>query len=180
MNLSGSKTELNLLRTFSGESRARTKYNIYGEMARAEGYYCIGHIFDETASNEFAHAREAFCKYLKMMNTTEENLLDAAIGEKEEVEQSYRDFEETAKKEGFHEIAHFFNDLREVEEKHKEKFMKLYQEIKSKTLYCSNTEKMWKCLNCGYIYTGKEVPDKCPLCKYPRGYFEMYCNCEKK
>ena len=33
MDFKGSKTEKNLYRTFAGESRARTKYNLYAEKA---------------------------------------------------------------------------------------------------------------------------------------------------
>ena len=27
------------------------------------------------------------------------------------------------------------------------------------------------CLNCGYVYRGKEVPKECPVCDHDRGYF---------
>ena len=34
MDLKGSKTEKNLMTAFAGESQARTKYNLYGIVAR--------------------------------------------------------------------------------------------------------------------------------------------------
>ena len=52
MDLKGSKTEKNLYRTFAGESRARNKYNLYAEKARAEGYEWVAEVFDTTAINE--------------------------------------------------------------------------------------------------------------------------------
>ena len=57
MDLSGSKTEKNLYRTFAGESRVKNKYNLYAEKARQEGLQWIAAIFDETAENEKAYAR---------------------------------------------------------------------------------------------------------------------------
>ncbi|SHE35218.1 rubrerythrin family protein [Clostridium fallax] len=181
MDISGTKTEKNLLKTFAGESRARNRYDLYSEKANQEGYYWIAKVFNETALNEFAHAREVFKRYLKMINSTEQNLLSAAMGENEEAESIYKDFENTARMEGFNDIADFFKELREVEESHKERFMMLYEGLKNKNLYNSNKEDtMWKCLNCGYIHIGKNAPEICPLCKFPRGYFKLYCKCEKK
>ena len=45
MDLKGSKTEKNLYRTFLGESRARSKYTLYAEKAKKEGYQWIASIF---------------------------------------------------------------------------------------------------------------------------------------
>ncbi|MDD6794319.1 MAG: ferritin family protein, partial [Clostridiaceae bacterium] len=56
MNLKGSITERNLYKTFAGESRARTKYSLYAEKARKEGYRWVGELFDEISNNEKAHA----------------------------------------------------------------------------------------------------------------------------
>ena len=32
--------------------------------------------------------------------------------------------------------------------------------------------KKWKCKVCGYIHTGDEPPEKCPLCDAPKEMFE--------
>lgn len=175
MEFQQSETYKNLLKTFAGEARARDMYNFYGEKARDEGYNYLGEIFDLTASNEYAHAREAFKRYLKMVGTTEENLKTASMGEANEYEALYKEFEEMAKSEGFDDIADFYADLREVEESHYKRYNSLYNELKNGTLYKGNADSMWKCMNCGYIYIGEEAPMVCPLCKYPRKYFEPYC-----
>ena len=86
MKLMGSKTEKNLLRTFAGESRARTMYTLYGEKAEKEGLHYIAKVFQLTSDNELAHAREVFNDYLKMNGCTIENLLEAVAGEKAENE----------------------------------------------------------------------------------------------
>ena len=175
MDLKGSKTEKNLYKTFAGESRANTKYTLYAEKARCDGYRWVGEIFDETAGNERAHAREAFGRFLKKINGTEENLIDAAMGEADESKKIYKEFEDIARKEGFVEIADFYKELQEVEENHGKCFIKLAEKIKNDKIFKSADVTMWQCMNCGYIHEGKEAPRYCPLCKYPREYFKPYC-----
>lgn len=174
-SLKGSNTEKNLYKTFAGESRARNKYTFYGEKAKCEGYEWICEVFNETGNNEKAHAREVFNKYLKLLGNTECNLRDAVMGETEETKKIYKDFEEEAKKEGFMEIAHFFKELREVEEHHEERYKDLLDRMENGTLYKRDKEEKWQCMNCGYIHEGKEAPEKCPLCKFPQGYFKIAC-----
>lgn len=178
MELRGSKTEKNLYKTFAGESRARTKYSLYAEQAKCEGYVWISQIFEETAENEKAHARLAFKTFLELIGTTEENLLDAAKGEREETAKTYKEFEQTAKEEGFDDIAKFYKELREIEEDHCKRYAILYEKLKNDKLFMSSKEKMWRCLNCGYIYEGCEAPEICPACKYPQSFFKPYCKDE--
>ncbi|GAA0068570.1 rubrerythrin family protein [Clostridium sardiniense] len=175
MKLEGSKTEKNLYKTFSGESRARGKYNLYAEKAREEGYRWVGEIFDETAANEYAHSREAFKRYLGKVNSTEDNLVNSAYFENEESKSIYKEFEKVAMDEGFEEIAQFYKELQEVEESHKKRFLTLCEKIRTDTMFKSNTETYWQCMNCGYIHEGMEAPAICPLCKYERSYFKPYC-----
>lgn len=176
MNLKGSKTEKNLFKTFAGESRVRNKYSFYAERARVDGFMYIADIFEETSNNEKAHAREVYERYLDRISNTKNNLIEAALGESEESRVIYKEFEETAREEGFDDIADFYKELQEAEEHHKERFLNLAKRIKEGKMFKSNKKENWLCLNCGYIYEGKEVPMKCPLCKYPRSYFERLDN----
>ena len=64
MELKGSATEKNLLKSFAGESQARTRYTFFASLAKKEGYEQISEIFTETAGNEKEHA-ELFFKLLK-------------------------------------------------------------------------------------------------------------------
>lgn len=175
MNFKGSKTYENLLRTFAGESRARNKYTLYAEKARKEGFQYIASIFEETAANELAHAREAFGRYLSMVRTTEDNLKDAAQGEAMESSKIYKDFERTAREEGFTEIADFYKELSEVEENHYNRYNEILNKLQKGMEFKRNTDVKWQCMNCGYIHIGKEAPLACPLCKYPRSFFKIYC-----
>jgi len=176
MNLKGSNTEKNLFKTFAGESRARNKYTFYADKARVDGLMHVGDIFDETAGNEKAHAREVYRRFLDKVSSTKNNLIDSALGEAEESKVIYKEFECMARDEGFDEIADFYKELQEVEEHHKERFLELAKEIKDDTIFKSDKEEEWLCLNCGYIYEGTEAPMTCPLCKYPRSYFKRLDN----
>jgi rubrerythrin len=175
MDFKGSKTEQNLYKTFAGESRARNKYNLYAERARLDGYQWVAEVFDETAHNEFAHARESYGTFLNLIGCTKDNLLDCILGETDEYKIIYKEFEEDARAEGFMEIADFYKELAETEEKHAERFKALYDKIEDGTMFKSSEESLWICMNCGYIHEGKEAPLVCPLCKYPRAYFKPYC-----
>jgi len=99
MELKGSKTEMNLLAAFAGESQARTKYTYFASKAKKEGYEQIAAIFLETAENEKEHAKLWF----KLLNggeipPTKENLKVAAEGENYEWTDMYAEFAKTAKK----------------------------------------------------------------------------------
>lgn len=175
MNLKGSKTEKNLLKTFAGESRARNRYDLYAEKARLDGYQWVGEIFNQTALNEYAHARRSYGQLLNGVGSTKENLVDAIIGETSEFKDIYRKFENEAREEGFIEIANFYKELREVEESHSERFKALYDKLEDGTMFKGPIESKWVCMNCGYIHEGSDAPLVCPLCKYPQAYFKPLC-----
>ncbi|MDD3224218.1 MAG: rubrerythrin family protein [Clostridium sp.] len=175
MEVKGSKTEKNLYATFAGESRARNQYTFFADKAGEEGLQYIRSIFLATAENEKAHAREVFRRYLKLVKSTEENLKTSAEGEAFESSKLYKQFEKEAREEGFTQIADFYKELAEVEEHHMERFKEMRKILVSGKEFSRDKEVMWQCMNCGYIHVGKEAPEVCPLCKYPKGYFKVYC-----
>jgi len=177
------KTQSNLLKAFAGESMARKKYTYYAKRARKEGYEWIAHVFEETADNERAHAEREFeliknkaemtnTYDIHALGTTLENLKNAAAGEKYEWTSMYPDFEKTAREENEKAIAAAFKEIAEVEEKHEERYMKLAERLESGQLFkTDNPGAEWKCLNCGYIHTGKDAPSTCPACAKPQSYY---------
>ena len=108
MDLKGSETEKNLLMTFAGESRASNKYALYAEKAKKEGYEYVAEVFTMTSLNERAHSRVVYDKFLNQVKSTADNLMAAVKGETEEFTDIYKRFEDTARKEGFTEIAEFY------------------------------------------------------------------------
>jgi len=176
------QTQQNLLKAFAGESQARNKYTVFAKIARKNNDEFIARIFEETAENERVHATEIFELITENVATTGEleikpfsntldNLKMAAEGEKYEWTTMYPDFEKIAKEEGEVEPARLFGKLKEVEQDHEERYIILATKLDNKTLYDSDVELEWKCVNCGYIHIGKRPPEKCPLCMKPLNWY---------
>ncbi|MDL2273750.1 rubrerythrin family protein [Oscillospiraceae bacterium OttesenSCG-928-G22] len=171
--LKGSRTEQNLRDAFSGESQARNKYTFYASAAKKEGYEQIAAIFMETAENEKEHAKLWF-KALSGIGGTPQNLLDAAAGENYEWTTMYKDFAAVAREEGFTDIAFLFDKVLEVEKSHEERYRKLFSNIEDGVVFKRDGTQMWHCRNCGYLHSGPEAPEKCPLCAHPKAHFELF------
>ena len=186
-SIKGTKTEKNLLASFAGESQARTRYTYFASVAKKAGFEQIAAIFLETADNEKEHAKRFF-KLLEggdleiqaaypagIISDTAENLAGAAAGENLEWTKLYKEAEDTARAEGFEEIAVQFKEIAEVEEEHEKRYRKLLKNLKESKVFKKDTVVKWKCRNCGYVHEGKEVPEKCPACDHPQSYYELLC-----
>lgn len=190
MNLKGTKTAENLLKSFAGESQARGRYTIYSSVAKKEGYVQIANIFAETAENEVEHSKVFFnhllnngingeqvainAAYPAAKGTTLANLKSAAAGEHEEWDVDYPAFAKVAEEEGFPAIAKSFTEIAKVEKRHEARFLKLAENLENETVFKKNSSVLWKCNNCGYIFEGEEAPVKCPACLHDRAYFEVF------
>lgn len=174
MNLKGSKTEQNLMAAFAGESQARNKYDYYASKAKKDGYEQIAAIFQETAANEKEHAKMWF-KLFHGINSTLDNLLDAAAGENYEWTEMYKEFAVVADEEGFHDIAEKFRGVAAIEKTHEERYNKLSAAVKGGEVFVKLEENVWVCRNCGHIHVGKSTPQVCPVCAHPQSYFELRC-----
>ena len=172
MNLKGSKTEQNLMAAFAGESQARNKYDYYASKAKKDGYEQIAAIFQETANNEKEHAKLWF-KLFHGINSTLDNLLDAAAGEHYEWTEMYEEFARVADEEGFYDIAARFRGVAAIEKHHEERYRKLAEAVKGGEVFVKMDENVWVCRNCGHIHIGKSAPEVCPVCAHPQAYFEL-------
>lgn len=172
--LKGSKTEANLQAAFAGESQARNKYTYYASQARKEGYEQIAAIFLETADNEKEHAKIWFKElHGGAVPGTIENLKDAAAGENYENTVMYKEFAETAREEGFTQIAKLFEMVGEIEKHHEERYLALLKNVQDGLVFKKDDVAIWKCRNCGYIHVGKSAPKVCPVCKHEQSFFEV-------
>ena len=172
MELKNSKTWDNLHAAFAGESMARNKYTYYASKAKKEGYNQIAEIFTETAENEKEHAKIWF-KLLDGIGDTSANLKAAAEGEHYEWVEMYKGFAETAKEEGFVEIAALFEGVAKIEKHHDERYTKLLENLEKGIVFERDGVVVWKCMNCGHLHTGKAAPELCPVCAHPKSYFKI-------
>ena len=185
MDIKGTRTEANLLKSFAGESQARNRYEFFAKIAKKEGFEQIARIFQETADNEKQHAKRFF-SYLQggdleitavypagKLGSTAENLKAAAAGENEEWTKLYPEFADVAEKEGFPQIAKAYREIAKAEAEHEKRFLKLYKNVETGEVFVRESPTRWRCLNCGYVYEGTEPPDVCPACLHPKAFFEI-------
>lgn len=168
----GTKTEKNLLEAFAGESQARTRYDLFANVAAKEGYEQIAALFRVTANNEKAHAKLWF-KELGDLGNTAEDLLAAAEGENYEWTDMYVRMAKDAEEEGFHELAARFRLVADVEKHHEERYRKLLDNVEMKKVFEKSGQTMWECRVCGHICVGNKAPEVCPVCGHPQSFFEV-------
>jgi rubrerythrin len=184
-SIKGSKTEVNILTAFTGESQARNRYTFAASVATKEGYIKVASIFTETADQEKEHAKRLF-RFLDggevsitaafpagLKEDTITQLTAAAGGEHHEWTSMYPDFAKIARSEGFKEIADVMEAIAVAEKFHEKRYLDLLEEIKTGTMFKRAEKVTWRCRNCGYIHEGPEPPTECPACAHPKAYFEF-------
>lgn len=186
MELRNSETKDNLMRAFAGECQAMNRYTISASQARKEKLQVIEAVFRFTAEQERQHAR-IFYRHLSELSGTNiavdgaypvdisedvaKLLRMAEHNEFEEHDDIYRKFAEKAEEEGLQGPAASFRQIAEIEKTHGERFGLFADLLEKGELFVSKAETAWMCLECGNIYRGTEVPDRCPVCHHDRGYF---------
>ena len=183
-SIKGTRTEQNLLKSFAGESQARSRYTFFASVAKKEGYEQIAGVFMETAEQEKEHAKRFF-KFLEggmveitasfpagVIGTTAENLAAAAAGENEEGAEWNPTFADIAEEEGFKQIAVVFRMIAKVEAEHEKRYRKLLQNVTENKVFEKDGVIYWQCRNCGYVHEGKSAPVTCPACAHPQAFFE--------
>ncbi|MFP4213532.1 MAG: rubrerythrin [Desulfohalobiaceae bacterium] len=186
-SLKGTKTEQNILTAFAGESQARNRYTYFAKQAKKEGLEQVSFIFEETADQEKEHAKRLF-KFLEggeaeiqatfpagKIGSTQENLKEAAGGENYEHTEMYPGFAQTARDEGFPEVAYVMESIAVAEKFHEKRYLGLLRNIEQGTVFKKEKSVTWRCRNCGYIHEGQEAMQECPSCAHPQAHFELVC-----
>ena len=184
-DLKGTQTEKNLLAAFAGESQARNRYTYFASAAKKEGYVQISDIFTETADQEKEHAKRLF-KLLEggeieitgafpagTIDSTTENLKASAAGENYEHTEMYPGFAKIAEEEGFSQIADVFRAIAVAEKQHEKRYLDLAANIDAGQVFKRDTQQVWRCRNCGYLFEGNQAPQVCPACDHPQAHFEL-------
>lgn len=183
-SLKGTQTEKYLAKSYIVESTAYTRYIFFAKSAEKEGYFFFGKIFRDTAENEKQHA-DTFLEYLTegavisdsleidpgILSPTVDNLLVAEHEEDIEGVQTYSEAAKVAQAEGFPEIAVRFRIIAGVESHHKERFALMRSQIQNDTVWKREDPIKWQCMDCGYIFEGKQPPAKCPGCGHEYQHF---------
>jgi rubrerythrin len=177
---------------FIRESQTRSRYEIYADVARKEDFMIISRTFEEFAMQK-KECAILFFKKLKELRkndpveeislevksnttfgTSLENL-ESAIKEEDEIwQEKYPNFANTAKIEGYIEIANIFKEFAQNERNSSQRLKMFLNLIFSDSFIDKNKITYWKCLACGYEIALDELPNdfNCPSCGHFKSYFQ--------
>lgn len=191
MKLIESETLKNLARSFANECQAHLRYKFVANCARQEGFETIAGLIDKISYNEFNHARMFYAKIQEASQNPiqsieiratypfrekwnlMQNIKFAGIDETHEAEVAYASFQKKAKQEGFDDVATLFENIIKVEQKHRQIFEELHQQMQSKTLYQKQIPVVWRCNQCGHEEKAKKCFETCPICNSKQGFASL-------
>ena len=135
-SLKGTETEQNLKDAFAGESQANCRYLYFAQKADVEGFNVVAAVFRSTAERETgqAHGHLEYLKDVddpatgKPIGPTGDNLKAAIASETHEYTDVYPGMARVARREGFDEIADWFETLAKAEKSHAGRFQKALEE----------------------------------------------------
>jgi rubrerythrin len=181
-----SQTAKNLLISYAFESQATTRYIFFANQARQDGFIQIADIFKETADQECEHALRFFkffnggklevtASFLTgVVKKTLENLEAAADLEQYVHSDLYAGFARTAREEGLNRPADLWDAISVAEVQHEKTFRALAHNVETGKTFSRESDRIWRCMNCGYIHEGSQAPEKCPACVRPSNYFALF------
>ncbi len=186
MTLEESNTRLCLMRAFAGECQAQTRYTLAASRMKALRLPVLERLFTFTAEQEKEHA-ELFYRRLTPLSgqniaigaeypvsgfeDAADLLAAARQGELQESEHDYAMFADTARREGFSDIAALFDGVARVEKTHADRFGRYLSLLTDGALFRENGDIAWLCLNCGHVHYGPAAPETCPVCRHEQGWF---------
>jgi rubrerythrin len=135
--LKGTETEANLKAAFLCASQANRRYLYFAQRAEVEGYPDVAALFRSVADGETGHAFGHLDFLAEVgdpvtgaaVGSTLENLKSAIEGETSEFADMYPTFADTARAEGFDEIAAWFETLARAEKSHVGRFTQGLQSV---------------------------------------------------
>ena len=177
-------TRAKLMSAYGGESQARTRYNIWGDVAKKDGFPNVGRLFHATSDAEKIHATLHF-KALKDVKgdfdvvsgagfgigPTSENLQGAIDGETFEFTQMYPTYIAIAEMQNEKTAVQAMRYAVEAEKVHAKLFTQAKEQVDAGSDL--DVESVLLCPVCGFIsLTGEE--DFCPLCNAKKELFVAY------
>ncbi len=177
------KTIENLKAAITGETNASSKYALFAEKAREEGYDTIAKMFDATSRAEFIHATIHTSELSKLgfeftpiidsikPSSTQENLKAAIEGETYEFTTMYPEFIKIAKEEKATGADSTFTWAMDAEIKHKDFYQKALETITTSTKE-TGLPVIWAvCPKCGNTFSEGNIEEECSFCKSPKIIF---------
>lgn len=128
--LSGSRTQQNLIAAFARETQSNHRYLWFAQLADVEGHPDVAALFRSVADGEIGHA-QGLLEFLAdvgdpisglPIGDTRLNLRAAIAGESHDAVATYPKFASTARDEGFDDVAAWFDSLAGAEARQADRF----------------------------------------------------------
>jgi len=190
MEFKNTETLKNITRAFAGECMDGAKYQYLADTATQQKLSQVASVLKALATNEMAHAKI----FYDLVNNMSNNNIDiveikatvpmlsgdfnqmfeiTTQAEQRQFETVYPAFAKIAEKEGYTDVAKIFMQIAKIECVHAKVLSEIGQMIKNNSIYQSDEETMWKCMNCGHEDELKKAWKKCPLCTKDQGYIKI-------
>jgi rubrerythrin len=135
--LKGSETAANLVEAFLAESQASRRYLYFAQQADVDGRPEVAALFRTVAETETGHAFGHIDFLVDVgdpatglpIGATEDNLASAVVSEREEGREMYPRFAETARREGFTEVADWMETLARAEQDNADRFARALDDL---------------------------------------------------
>lgn len=175
-------TESHLRNAFAGESEAHMRYNIFGQVAKEEGYMNVSRLFRAIAFAERVHASN----HLERMpqdkgkavsvapfgvGDTSKNLQMGIDGETFEINEMYPTYKKVAEIQDEGRAKVTFHWALKAEKIHAKMFKDAKEAVNANKKYELDVVQI--CENCGYTTEG-EAPEQCPICGAKKEEFKAF------
>lgn len=172
MDIKSTETEKNLKKAFDFVAKRRTEYDIYAQIADAQGNTELSKLLTMFSDMEKEHAKLWF-KWLNDGKDPDllECLEQALEKEKEELAGMYSSFVNKAQEEGLEHIAGLFQNIENFETIHIERLKKVIWKLKDDVSPNEDGTYNWVCSVCGCGFRQVEEPDYCPICVKENVFF---------
>ena len=164
-------TQMNLLTAYNSEVNASLRYNSFANKAEAEDYPGVAGVFRAVAYSEKIHSENHAAALAELgvravesvisyeVKTTEKNLEEAIMIEKNESGKTYPDFIKQASLEKNERAMISLNGAKASEEGH----YKLFARLRRSTEEWKHKIEILVCRNCGFATEDKDIR-VCPFC----------------
>ena len=182
MSIENEVTVRNLLAAFEGESNAHAKYSVFAVKADGEGLHGAASLFRAAARAEQIHANN-HARVLRQLGaepaaiilsvhakSTLENLNEARVGERYEIDSMYPEFLREAKRYNNTAAVLSFQWALEAEKTHARLFSEAIAVLESGWLIAARS--FYVCTACGYTSETPEA-ERCPTCNLTWEKFEV-------
>ena len=182
LSIENEATLHNLQAAYEGESNAHTKYAAFAVKADGEGLHGAASLFRAAARAEQIHA-DYHARVIRKfggepaaeihpvkVRSTLENLNEARMGERYEIDSMYPEFIREAKSHNNSAAVRSFECALEAEKTHARLFSEAIAVLESGWLIAARN--FYVCAVCGYTSEAPEA-ERCPNCNLPWEKFEV-------